>query len=282
MWKIWAVSTAVVLTACGGGGGSSSSDAVNNGGGGSGGTTPQPSLSLTASATSVTEGNPVTLTWSSTNVDSCTASGGWSGDRAVSGSETTSALNQSTTFSLSCSGANGGVMADVAVGVTAPGQVSLSFNVDRDIVRSGESVRLTWSATNANSCTASGAWSGSQATSGNFDTAGLSADSTFTLRCENSTASDVQQIAVRLANTSVSWQPPTTNTDGSALTDLDGFRLYWGDQSGSYDDSVDVAGSVTQYDLSSLQTGAYYVAVTALDATGDESAFSNEVERVVP
>lgn len=48
-----------------------------------------------------------TLTWSSTGAASCTASGGWSGVKAPSGSETLPAINVTTTYNLSCS-ADGG------------------------------------------------------------------------------------------------------------------------------------------------------------------------------
>ncbi|MHB8660982.1 MAG: choice-of-anchor Q domain-containing protein, partial [Minisyncoccota bacterium] len=50
-----------------------------------GSTTPAPIITLSASPTSVTSGGSSTLTWSSTNATSCTASGGWTGTKATSG-----------------------------------------------------------------------------------------------------------------------------------------------------------------------------------------------------
>lgn len=47
------------------------------------------------------------LTWSSTNATGCTASGGWSGALAASGSQSTGTIASSTTYSISCSGAAG-------------------------------------------------------------------------------------------------------------------------------------------------------------------------------
>ena len=41
--------------------------------------TPVPTVTISANPTSVTSGGSSTLTWSSTNATSCTASGGWSG-----------------------------------------------------------------------------------------------------------------------------------------------------------------------------------------------------------
>lgn len=73
--------------------------------GGSSDGQPNVSVSLTASASSVVAGSPVTLTWSSTNATSCTASGDWSGAKGASGSETvTPATEGSETYTLSCRG----------------------------------------------------------------------------------------------------------------------------------------------------------------------------------
>ena len=48
----------------------------------------------------------VTLTWSTVGASSCTASGGWSGTKATSGSENISNITQTTTFTLTCTGTN--------------------------------------------------------------------------------------------------------------------------------------------------------------------------------
>lgn len=267
----------LVLSACGGGGGSSSGSTPPPSGGSAG-----PSLNLSVDRTTIDSGDSVTLNWSSSNVDSCTASGGWTGSRGTSGSENISGISQDTTFSLSCSGANGGVLRDVAVAVRAGGPMVVNFSSDRSIVRQGEGVRLDWSATNAQSCEASGAWSGQQGTSGSFDTGSLGQDSTFTLTCTSGSSNVIEQLSVRIGNTQLAWTPPTSNVDGTVLTDLAGFRIYWGTQPGNYTDNAEVGPFVTQYDLSGLQTDAYWVAMTAFNIDGTESAYSNEVERLVP
>ena len=65
------------LTACGGGGS----------GGGSSDPPTSITVSLSASTNETQVGFPVTLTWSSTNAQTCSATGDWSGTRAVSSSE---------------------------------------------------------------------------------------------------------------------------------------------------------------------------------------------------
>lgn len=82
---------------------------------------PAPVVTLTPSVTSVTSGGTVTLTWSTQNATSCTASGGsgWSGDESPSGGTvTTSALTTTTTFSLNCTGGGGTGSGSTTVTVT--------------------------------------------------------------------------------------------------------------------------------------------------------------------
>lgn len=55
----------------------------------------------------VAYGSTVTLSWSSANATSCTASNGWTGAKATSGSEGSSTITGTTTFTLTCSGDGG-------------------------------------------------------------------------------------------------------------------------------------------------------------------------------
>jgi len=78
--------------------------------------------------------------------------------------------------------------------------------------------------------------------------------------------------------TTLTWIPPTTNTDGSPLTDLSGYKLYYGTTSGSYSTTIDV-GNVTTYTLTNLAYGTYYFSVMAYDTAGNHSVNSNEVPK---
>jgi len=68
--------------------------------------TTAPSVNLSGSPASIVIGESSSLNWSSTNADSCTASGTWSGSKGTSGSETVSPASDST-YTLSCT-SNGG------------------------------------------------------------------------------------------------------------------------------------------------------------------------------
>ena len=88
--------------------------------------------------------------------------------------------------------------------------------------------------------------------------------------------------AVSLAgDVTLSWSSPVTNADGTLLTDLAGYRIYYGTDTGNYVYYVDI-GNVISYQINDLEAGlTYYFAVTAYDTSGNESAYSNEVERYI-
>jgi hypothetical protein len=86
----------------------------------SGSGTPTPTVSLTANPTSITSGSSSTLSWSSTNAISCTASGAWTGSKATSGSLSVNPTSNST-YNLSCTGTGGTANASATVTVTSGG-----------------------------------------------------------------------------------------------------------------------------------------------------------------
>ena len=143
-----------------------------------------PTVKITAAPTTITVGERATLTWSSTNATSCTASGAWSGAQATSGTQSEIPTQTgSSTYTLTCSGAGGSAhaSAELTVNAAVP-TVTLAINPTSITV--GESATLTWSSTNATSCTASGAWSGTQATSGTSSVApGSAGISAYMLSC---------------------------------------------------------------------------------------------------
>jgi len=127
-----------------------------------------PTVSVSVSPTRAAIDTPVTVTWSSQYAQSCTASGDWSGSKDASGSQTITAKFGGAsptvnTFTLSCTGRGGNASASATLEIVPPPNISLSFPSD---ALPGEAVKLTWSASNATSCSASGNWSGTKATSG--------------------------------------------------------------------------------------------------------------------
>ncbi len=242
-------------------------------------TTPAPTLTLSALPTSVQSGASSQLTWSTTNATSCTASGAWSGAKGTSGTQSTGALSANSNFTLACAGAGGNVSKAVSVTVTAgTPTVNLSANPP-GVARNGTST-LTWAGTNVTGCTASGGWSGSLATSGSQSVGPITQDTSYSLNCSGSGGSAVAMTTVSLREAKLTWQAPTKNVDGSTLTTLSGYKIYYGTTSKNYTQSVSVSGaSTTQWTLS-LAPGTYYFAIAATSADG-ESAKTNEVSKTV-
>ena len=75
----------------------------------------------------------------------------------------------------------------------------------------------------------------------------------------------------------LAWDASTTNEDGSPLTDLKGYWIHYGTTPGAYAERT-YTGNVTTYTLTGLTPGQiYYIAVTAVDTSDNESNLSNEV-----
>lgn len=83
-------------------------------------------------------------------------------------------------------------------------------------------------------------------------------------------------------NITLAWQAPTENTDGSPLTNLSGYKIHYGTQSGRYSTTVvvDNAG-ITRYVIDNLAPGTYYFAITAVSASGTESDLSGEARKQI-
>jgi len=193
---------------------------------------------FTLSPSTIVAGASTTISWSVANADSCTASGGigtWAGSviSLPSGSKsiTTSTVG-SHQFTLTCSGPVGGpAVANVILDVNAAGAVSIgSFAASPSAIVEGGSTTLSWTTSNASSCTASngtGGWSGSSvglpsgtkvitiATAGNY---------TFTLTCvDASGGQDVVSTIVEVSPDNSPQCPAPKLSSGSQLT----WKSFW-------------------------------------------------------
>jgi len=80
----------------------------------------------------------------------------------------------------------------------------------------------------------------------------------------------------------ISWTAPTTNTDGTTLTNLASYRVLYGRAANSLDQVSPVSNpGVTSYTVESLATGNWYFAVVAVNANGAESDLSNVAMKTV-
>ena len=162
---------------------------------------PLPTVSLVASPSVIDagQGQTATLSWSSTDdAASCTASGAWIDARSVSGSETVSP-NVTSTYTLTCAGDGGTASESVTITVNTPPAAvapTVTLSATPSTVSRGGTITLNWSSTDANSCTASGNWSGTKPIAGSESIA-ISNSVTFTLTCNGDGGSASSSVSYR-------------------------------------------------------------------------------------
>jgi hypothetical protein len=109
----------------------------------------------------------------------------------------------------------------------------------------------------------------------------MSQSTTYTLTCTGTggSASQSATVTVTPATTgtaTLSWAAPTTNTDGTAVTTLSGYHIYYGTSASALTQSVTVTDPTsTGYEITGLTSGTWYFAVAADASDGTESAMSN-------
>jgi len=90
----------------------------------------------------------------------------------------------------------------------------------------------------------------------------------------------VNQVA--LGSATLSWTAPTQNEDGSALTDLAGYKIYYGTSQGNYSSEIRIDNpGITTYVVDNLSPQTYFFVATAFNSSGVESTFSNEATKIV-
>jgi hypothetical protein len=80
----------------------------------------------------------------------------------------------------------------------------------------------------------------------------------------------------------LSWEAPTTNTNGTSLTDLAGYRIYYGTSPEQLSHALKIGTIGLQtYVIDDLEPGTWYFAVMAVAANGAESKLSNVVVKTI-
>jgi hypothetical protein len=86
---------------------------------------------------------------------------------------------------------------------------------------------------------------------------------------------DVTQVAAQ--STTVSWTAPTQNDDGTPLTDLTGYKIYYGTSSRNYSNEIPINNpGITTYVIDNLTPGTYFISATAVNSSDVESDYSGE------
>ena len=170
--------------------------------------------------------------------------------------------------------------------VSAPLQdppISVELSSSEQWVPRSGSASISWQSSGATSCTASGDWSGAKPVHGTVSMDALTADKVYKLTCVNETETSISLMNVYIQQAVLSWEPPTENIDASALvlSDLDGYRVYWGTASRTYENTLDVEDPAQMSLVLKLTPGTYYFAITAITTAGEESPYSGEGHKII-
>ena len=174
--------------------------------------TPPPMISsFTATPNPVDNNGSTTLSWSSTNATGC-ASNAWNGSLGGSGSKVINGLTSDQTYNLTCTGTGGTANSSVSVTVRPPVVVTpaptiSSFTATPNPVDNNGSTTLSWSSTNATTCT-SNAWSGNLGASGSKVLSSLTSDQTYNLTCTGTGGSTNSSVSVTV-------KPQVVTTSGA-------------------------------------------------------------------
>ena len=243
--------------------------------------TPPPTVALSAVPNAIVQGASASLTWSSTNATACTASGDWTGAKTTQGTQSTGTLTTARAYSygLSCTGPGGVASrsATVVVSATPPApSVSLSAN-PAQIARGGTST-LSWSATNASTCTASGGWSGAKAISGSQTTSALSQSTTFTLACTGSGGTTTRSVSVTVTpatpppTVTLTAAPPAIVRGGSSTMNWTTANATSCVASGDWSGSRGLSGSQSTGALNTVRTYNYTLSCSGAGGTTSRTA----------
>lgn len=216
--------------------------------------------------------------------------GTWSNIRITVKSATGTATLPAFSISSASSGSGGGTTNRPPVlSGTPPTSVTAGNAYSfRPTGSDPEGRTLTWSITNrpswATFSTSSGALTGTPSASHVGTYSGIAIRVSDGV---NRTSLPSFSIAVNAAGSSngsatLSWTPPTSNTNGSTLSNLAGYRIYYGTSSSSLNRTIQVANAgLTRYVVPDLSAGTWYFAVRAYSSTGGESTNSNTASKTI-
>jgi Putative Ig domain len=88
--------------------------------------------------------------------------------------------------------------------------------------------------------------------------------------------------ALGTGSANLTWTVPTQNTDGSPVTDLAGYHIYYGTSSGAWTSTITVLDATeTSYVVDGLAPGTYYFTIVAFNSSGEDSPQSNIASKTI-
>src|SRR5688572_15131059 len=85
-----------------------------------------------------------------------------------------------------------------------------------------------------------------------------------------------------IGSATLSWTPPTENSDGSSLTNLAGYRVHYGRSPTQLSQTVEITNSsLSTYVVENLSSGTWYFAVVTVNTGGTTSVLSNVAAKTI-
>lgn len=147
----------------------------------------------------------LTFRWTGMFVSDCVASGDWTGPRPSSGEFTTPPLTANASFTLTCTDAAGPVVSTLRIVPETRPPPTVLIWASRSSLTAGTSASVSWSSVLADSCTASGAWSGTRPVAGVQDVGPVGTTSTYALTCHSRAGSTTASTTITVTGPN---QPP--------------------------------------------------------------------------
>ncbi len=192
-------------------------------------TLPTNTSTLTTNATDE-DGDPLTYTWTRTSGDET----GVSLTNANQATATATFTKAGTyTFTVSVSDGTDTVTDTVTVTVnSAPLPPTTTLTLSNNPIETGDSTTLSWNSTNTTSCTASGNWSGTKATTGTeIITPSTAGTYTYTLACTGTDGTDTKSVTLTVSDPDPGTPDPDPTVSliatPSTITNGDTTTLTW-------------------------------------------------------
>ena len=113
-------------------------------------------------------------------------------------------------------------------------------------------------------------------------TTGSAAGSTAATTVAASNKTSTMPLSTAAGSATLDWMPPTANSDGTVLTNLAGYTVYYGTSPSTLTESVKITNpGLASYTMSNLPSGTWYFAVTSYSSEGIESTRSGVVSATI-
>lgn len=250
---------------------------------------PPPAVELTASPRQLSSrGASTKLHYRAEHATLCkrtgSSVGAWAGVTDIEAEVTLGPIDGIETFGLLCAGPGG--VTEQHIEVTVPPQADVRFvnvsGADKDVIVIGDTVRVELDVRDVNveQCEIRRSDNGAVIANGTqlVATAGLGVSVT----CDGLGGTTLSSASIPMRNTYLAWKAPTQLENGQPLTDLAGFRIYYGSAPGKYDGVVIINDPNQREHTQAYPDGARYFAMTAVTSQDVESGYSNEAYRALP